>query len=82
MGTTRSSITFARPFSITGVDGMQQPGTYAIITDEEEIPGLSFTAWRRIHTSLRLPSLDVDTGQEQMISISPNDLAAARVRDG
>ena len=81
MRSTRKMVTFQMPFSLRGVDGIQPPGTYAVVTDEEEIPGLSFAAWRRVETCLRLPRVDVNTGQEQMISISPRDLAAALAKD-
>lgn len=81
MRTTRKTVTFQRSFGLDGVDGLQPPGTYLVITDEEEIPGLLFTAWRRVQTNLCVPSLDVDNGFEQMISIDPTGLEAAIAGD-
>jgi hypothetical protein len=81
MRTSRKTVTFQRSFFLDGVDGIQPPGTYLVITDEEEIPGFLFTAWRRVQTNLRVPSLDIDSGFEQMIAIDPNDLETAIAGD-
>jgi hypothetical protein len=81
MRTTRKTVTFQRSFILDGVDGIQPPGDYLIITDEDEIPGMLFAAWRRVQTNLRVPSLDVDSGFEQMISIDPSDLETAIAGD-
>ena len=40
--TSRRTVTFARPFSLRGIDGVQPAGTYVVETDEELIQGLSF----------------------------------------
>lgn len=81
MRTTCKTVTFEKPFSIKGVDGVQPSGTYNVVTEEEEIPGILFTAWRRVETTLRLPALDRNTGDEQVVAINPQDLAAALSRD-
>jgi hypothetical protein len=81
MRTSRKAITFNRPFRLAGLDAMQPPGTYIVVTEEEEIPGLSFISWRRVETTLRLPAVGCDTGLEQVISINPQDLADAVTRD-
>jgi hypothetical protein len=81
MRTTRKTVTFQRSFILDGVDGIQPPGTYLVIIDEEEFPGMLFTAWRRVQTNLRIPSLDVDSGFEQLISVDPSDLEAAMAAD-
>ncbi len=81
MRTRRELVTFQHPFSIKGVDAVQPSGTYVVLTDEEEIPGLSFVARHRVGTMFRIPSVDVDTGTEQLIPIHPKDLAAALAAD-
>ena len=43
--TSREAVTFARPFTLRGIDGEQPAGTYLVETDAELIPGLSFIAW-------------------------------------
>lgn len=77
MRTTHKTVTFRHPFAISGLDGTQPPGDYEVVTDEEQISGLSFIAWRRVGTSLRLPALDIQSALQQWVSISPHDLADA-----
>lgn len=82
MRTSRKTVTFQKPFSLAGLDGIQPPGTYIVVTEEEQVPGLSFIAWRRVETTFRLPALDRDNGLEQVVTISPQALAAAIAKDG
>ena len=44
--TTRKTVTFSRPFSLSAVDRILPSGTYTVDTDEELIDGLSL-AYRR-----------------------------------
>lgn len=78
---TETTVTFKRPFTLPELDRPQPAGTYRLVTDEEEISGLSFLAFRRIATMLRLPSLTTSGKPEQMISIDVADLAAALTAD-
>ncbi len=80
--TTETTVTFRRPFALPELKRPQPAGAYCLVTDEEEISGLSFLAFRRIATMLRLPSLAASGGSEQMISIDVNDLADALKADG
>jgi hypothetical protein len=80
--TTETTVTFKRPFILPEFEGPQPAGTYRLVTDEEEISGLSFLAFRRVGTMLRLPSLATSGRPEQMISIGAADLAAALTADG
>ncbi len=82
MRTTETTVTFRRPFNLPEFEGSQPAGTYRLLTDEEEIPGLSFVAFRRVRTMLRIPSLATSGKPEQMISIDAKDLAAALTADG
>ncbi len=81
MRTINSTVVFHHPFSIAGLDGVQPPGRYAVSSDEEEIGGLNSTGWRRTGTSIRLPSVDVNSGFEQVHTINPFDLEQALTRD-
>jgi hypothetical protein len=54
--TSRKSVTFTQPFSLTGIDEVQPAGTYTVETDEELLPGLSFPAYRRVATLIFLRS--------------------------
>jgi len=48
--TTKSTVTFTRPFSLSGFDGEQPAGSYSVETDEEMLDGVSFPAYRRLAT--------------------------------
>ena len=78
MRTTRASITFDRPFSLTAVDGVQPAGTYAVEIDEELIEGLSFLAYRRIATTIYLPLHQGNQGSVQAVRVEPRELTAAQ----
>src|SRR4030095_395876 len=54
--TTETTVTFRRPFTLLALEGAQPAGTYRLVTEEEQIPGLSFTAFRRMATLLHLRS--------------------------
>lgn len=79
--TTSRDITFRRAFSLPGVDGMQPPGTYTVETDEEQIPGLSFLAYRRMTTTITLPIPYGGGVVRQVVAINPADLEAAQMMD-
>jgi hypothetical protein len=80
--TTETTVTFNRPFSLPELDHPQPPGIYRVITDEEEISGLSFVAFRRVATMLRLPSLATAGRREETVYIDANELSAALKADG
>jgi hypothetical protein len=75
--TSRKTVTFTRPFSLSGIDKVQPAGTYMVETDEELLPGLSFPAYRRVATLICLRS----RGVEEVVSIDPLELQAAQERD-
>lgn len=77
MRTTRETLTFDHPFSLTAVDKVQPAGTYAIDIDEELIEGLSFLAYRRVATTIYLPLVQGNQGSVQAIRVDPQELAAA-----
>jgi hypothetical protein len=79
--TTRKTVTFTRPFSLSAVDRILPSGTYTVDTDEELIDGLSFLAYRRTATLLHLPSTSSGVGVSEMVTVNPEDLDAALKRD-
>jgi hypothetical protein len=75
--THRSSVTFAAPFIVKGVEGRQPAGTYQIETDEEIIEGNDHVVRRRIATLIF-----ITRGQAiETCTIDPADLAAAIAND-
>ena len=79
--TSRRTVTFAQPFSLRGIDGIQPAGTYTVETDEELLEGLSFPAYRRVATTIFLPSRPGDLVSGQLVTIDPLQLEAAEQRD-
>ena len=53
MRTIETMVTFRHPFVLTALETAQPAGTYRLVTEEEEIPGLSFVAFGRTATMLR-----------------------------
>ena len=64
-----------------GVSGQLPAGTYVVETDEELIPGLSFTAFRRVRTTMIVPANFGGTSVRQLVDIDPEDLTAALLQD-
>ena len=74
--TTRSRetpATFTRPFALSGVDRPLPAGTYCIVVDEEDIPGLSFLAFRRTATMLHLPAVSKRGGVAEVFLVDPDE---------
>ncbi len=78
MRSTETTVTFRRPFTLLALDGSQPAGTYRLVTDEEEILGLSFLAYQRAATMLHIPALSLpDAGLQRIVVVDPVELAAA-----
>ena len=78
--TRRSIFRFPAPFVVSGVDGTQPPGDYAVEEDDELIEGLSWLAYRRVATFILLPAVTANRGTARTIRIDPGEIdAAARV---
>lgn len=83
--TTKTTVTFTRPFSLNGFDGQQPAGSYSVETDEELLDGVSFPAYRRMATMMQLWSGSAAkagaSGILQVAVIDPSQLAAALAAD-
>jgi hypothetical protein len=77
--TSTKTVTFHRPFWLTGVDRLLPPADYRVMTDEELIEGLSFAAYRRISTAIFVPA--PSGSAVEMVTIDPLDLQAALEQD-
>ena len=78
--TSTKTVTFRRPFWLKGVDRLLPPADYRVVTDEELIEGLSFSAYHRVSTAIFVPA---PSGSAiEMVTIDPLDLEAARARCG
>ncbi len=78
---TTETVTFRRSFTLAALDGAQPAGTYRLVTEEEQIPELSFVAFRRVATLLHLPANPLPGGTLHVVSILPDELAEALAAD-
>jgi hypothetical protein len=79
--TTTRTVTFLMPFSIVAANQELPAGAYLVETDEELIQGLSFPAYRRVGTFLRIPQLRGSSDRLHSVPVDPEELEAALVRD-
>jgi hypothetical protein len=79
--TKRVTLTFRHPFSLKGVDRRLAAAEYEVATDEELIEGLSFPVYRRVATLIFLPADASRQASMEMVTVDPDDLAAAHQRD-
>ena len=76
----RETVTFKHPFRIRGIERVLPAGAYEVVTDEETIEGLTFSAYRRIATMITVPG-ETGCGTMEMLSIGSIDLANAQAAD-
>jgi hypothetical protein len=79
--TNKKTVTFRRPFILGGFDEVLPAGAYSVETDEELLDGLSFPAYRRILTLIRLHARPGRPGLAQVLTVDPHELDAALERD-
>lgn len=79
--TLKSQVTFTKPFHLHSVDIPLPAGTYQLLTDEEQLDGLSFEAWRRLQTLLITPAIGISDGKKQVFVIDPHELEKALAAD-
>lgn len=66
-----------RPFAVQGLEEKLPPGPYVVETDEDLIESLSFPAYRRTATWIRLPQQPDGPGFAQVALIDPDELDEA-----
>src|SRR6201995_3418180 len=76
----REIVTFRRPFRIRNIERLLPAGAYEVVTDEETIEGLTLPVYRRIATTIIVPSQGTG-GAMEMLSIGTVDLANAQAAD-
>jgi hypothetical protein len=80
--TSTRSVTFTRPFLLSGAERILPPGSYTVETDEELLEELSFPAYRRTRTLIMLPARHAGSGVTQVLDVDPLELEVALERDG
>lgn len=79
--TSKKTVTFRRPFILAELDEVQPAGVYTVETDEELLEGISFPAYRRTLTLIRLHPKPGRPGIVQTLYIDPKGLDEALMRD-
>lgn len=80
--TTETTVSFRHSFMLSPFNRRQPAGTYRLVIDEEEIPGLSFLAYQRTATMLHTPAVSSAlAGSRQVFVIDPAELATAIASD-
>jgi hypothetical protein len=82
MRTSRSTVTFNRPFLIDGFSERQPAGDYRVDIDEEMIESLSFLAYRRAAAFIHLPAISASQGTTQVVTMTPTALDALISQNG
>lgn len=83
--TRKETATFYRPFALNAMDGLRPAGAYEVETDEQLLEGVSFPAYRRLATWVRLPTKPGYPagypGVTEIQNVDPEELEAALKRD-
>ena len=79
--TRKDVVTFRKPFVLDGFDEVLPAGAYSVETDEEQLAGLSFLAYRRTSVVIRLHPDPAHPGRRQTLVVDPNALDAALEHD-
>lgn len=72
---------FARPFTLASVGSELPAGSYRVVTDEVEIPGLSFIAYAHAATLLHVPAIGSKAARSEVFTVGHAELADALARD-
>jgi hypothetical protein len=78
--TTSSTVSFSRPFVLTGVADQQPAGSYTVETDGELLQHVSVPASAN-STLIRLPPLPGSTEWARIIDLDPLELTAVLASD-
>lgn len=81
MRTSRTVVTFRRPFKLGKMDDVYPAGNYSITTDEELLPDVSFPAYRRTATLMQRITAQNSASTLPSTTVDPLQLEVAIVRD-
>lgn len=78
---TIATVTFSSSFCLAGHEAPFPAGTYEVLSEDERLEGLSFEAFRRIATFLRITGTGLSAGRTELLPVSQQDLDAAVLAD-
>jgi len=79
--TSNRTVTFKCPFILAGLEEVLPAGDYSVETEEELIEGISYAAYRRTSTVLRLQARSGPSHLTRAMTVDPDELDAALERD-
>ena len=79
--TSERTVTFKAPFVLPDLDEALPAGDYKVETEEELIEGISYAAYRRTSTVLRLQAKSGPSHLTRALTVDPDQLDAALNRD-
>src|SRR3546814_14022677 len=79
--TSEKTVTFRKPFALAGLDEVLPAGFYSVETEEELVEGISYPAYRRTDTVLRIHAASGHAPTTRALAVEPGELEAARERD-
>jgi hypothetical protein len=76
--TSETTVSFTRSFSLGTIERPQPTGTYRVVMDDDEVPGVSFVASHRIAPFLHTPALSISGPEKsEVFQVAACELAAA-----
>ncbi|MDK1384310.1 hypothetical protein QN224_02675 [Sinorhizobium sp. 8-89] len=72
--TKSRTVHFDEPFRVPDIDQVVPAGDYEVDEDEELIEGISWLAYRRVATFIKLPATIENKFQTRLIAIDPEEL--------
>lgn len=78
---TRTTLTFRKPFTLPHSDRTIPPGDYVLVTEEERLEGLTFSAYRRISGHLIVGGGPANPGRTEMIPVTEAEVAHLIAQD-
>lgn len=81
MRTTKSTVTFTRPFRLGEFAEQLPSGRYPVASDEALLEGVSFPAYRRTATVMQLAADPEHAGGTAFATIDPAQLAEVLAAD-
>jgi hypothetical protein len=77
----QSSVVFLHPFRLSDTAELHPAGIYRIITEQEELCGISFIAYRTVAAFLQLPALGKWGVHTRHLPINLDELATSLAAD-
>lgn len=81
MRSSRSTVTFSNPFTLSDHQGELPAGDYEVVVEEELLQGLSFEAYRRTETYLIVRGTGAYAGRTELRTTTESALKEALGRD-